>query len=90
MLPIKKTSQFKKDFKKALKQKKDIEHLKSVITKLSNQEKLDRKYYDHPLSGKLKNYRDCHIETDWVLIYQVTDDELNLVRIGTHSELFDA
>lgn len=90
MLPIKKTSQFKKDFKKALKQKKDIEHLKSVITKLSNQEKLDRKYYDHPLSEKLKNYRDCHIETDWVLIYQVTDDELNLVRIGTHSELFDA
>lgn len=90
MLPIKRTSQFKKDFKKALKQNKDIEHLKSVIIKLSNQEKLDIKYYDHDLKGKLKNFRDCHIEPDWVLIYQVTDDELILVRIGTHSELFDA
>lgn len=90
MLPIKRTSQFKKDFKKALKQNKDIEHLKSVIIKLSNQEKLDIKYYDHDLKGKLKNFRDCHIEPDWVLIYQVTDDELILVRVGTHSELFDA
>jgi mRNA interferase YafQ len=90
MLPIKRTSQFKKDFKKALKQKKDIEHLKDVIIKLSNQEKLDRKYYDHRLSGKLKNFRDCHIEPDWVLVYQVTDDELILVRVGSHSELFDA
>jgi len=90
MLPIKRTTQFKKDFKKAIKQNKDIDHLKSVIIKLSNQEKLDRRYYDHPLSGKLKNFRDCHIEPDWVLIYQVTDDELILVRVGSHSELFDA
>jgi mRNA interferase YafQ len=90
MLSIKRTSQFKKDFKRALKQKKDIEHLKDVIIKLSNQEKLDRKYYDHQLSGKLKNFRDCHIEPDWVLIYHSTDDELILVRVGSHSELFDA
>lgn len=89
MLPIKRTSQFKKDFKKALKQNKDIDHLKTVIIKLCNQEKLDIKYYDHALKGKLKNFRDCHIEPDWVLIYQITDDELILVRVGTHSELFD-
>ncbi len=88
MLPIKRTTQFKKDFKKALKQNKDIELLKSVIVKLSNQKKLDKKYSDHQLSGKLKQYRDCHIEPDWVLIYKATDKEISLVRIGSHSELF--
>jgi mRNA interferase YafQ len=90
MLLIKKTTQFKKDFKKALKQNKDIELLKSVIVQLSNREKLEAKYSDHQLSGNLKQYRDCHIEPDWVLIYKATDKELSLVRIGSHSELFKA
>lgn len=90
MLLIKRTNQFKKDFKKALKQNKDIDHLKSVITKLCNKKKLDKQYADHQLSGRLKQFRDCHIEPDWVLIYQVTDEELCLVRIGSHSELFRA
>lgn len=88
MLEIVVSSQFKKDYKKAVKQSKDINHLKDVIEKLSKKEKLDKKYFDHKLSGKLKEYRDCHIEPDWVLIYKTTEAELFLVRVGTHAELF--
>jgi len=88
MLEIVFSSQFKKDYKKAVKQSKDINHLKEVIEKLCKKEKLDQKYFDHKLSGKLKEYRDCHIEPDWVLIYKTTETELFLVRIGTHAELF--
>ncbi|MGD8306641.1 MAG: type II toxin-antitoxin system YafQ family toxin [Ignavibacteria bacterium] len=88
MLGLKRTSQFKKDFKKATKQNKNVEHLKEVIAKLSNQEPLETKYQDHPLSGDLKDFRDCHIEPDWVLIYQIKGDELKLIRVGSHSELF--
>jgi mRNA interferase YafQ len=46
------------------------------------------KYKDHPLSGKYKKYRNCHIEPDWVLIYEINDKELSLIRLGSHSELF--
>jgi mRNA interferase YafQ len=49
---------------------------------------LDKKYKDHSLSGKLHKYRDCHIEPDWILIYEITDNELNLLRLGSHAELF--
>lgn len=90
MLLLNYTSQFKKDYKKAVKQKKDIEHLKEIITKLAKKEKLEKEYSDHKLKGKLQGYRDCHIESDWVLIYEATEKEFNLIRIGTHSELFKA
>ncbi|HSL88065.1 MAG TPA: type II toxin-antitoxin system YafQ family toxin [Ignavibacteriaceae bacterium] len=88
MLEIKFSSQFRKDYKKAVKQNKDIEHLKVVIDKLSKKEKLDKRYFDHQLSGKLHGYRDCHIEPDWLLIYKSSNTELLLVRLGSHSELF--
>ena len=82
------TTQFKKDFKKIKKQQKNISKLTVVIEKLLHQEKLETKYQDHPLSGKFKNHRDCHIEPDWILIYRTTIDELILERTGSHSDLF--
>jgi len=88
MLVLKRTSQFKRDYKKALKQKHNVIEFTNVITKLSSNEILDPKYNDHPLAGLYKNYRDCHIEPDWVLIYKQTGNELILARIGSHSELF--
>jgi len=87
-LNIKYTSQFKKDYKKIQKQNKELEKLKILIKKLSNKEVLDIHYQDHPLSGKWKNYRDCHIAPDWLLIYKITDDTLFLVRTGSHADLF--
>ena len=62
--------------------------LKTVIEKLVDQQILETKYKDHQLTGNWKGHRDCHIEPDWILIYQLTDDALILERTGTHSELF--
>ena len=82
------TTQFKKDFKKIKKQQKKLSKLTDVIEKLLSHQKLKQKYKDHSLGGKLGNHRDCHIETDWILIYRVTDDVLILERTGSHSNLF--
>ncbi len=89
MLEIVQTSSFKKDFKKILKQGKDLELIKEVIIKLSVPDVLDKKYRDHLLSGNYKNKRECHITSDWLLIYEICDDELVLYRTGSHSELFN-
>ena len=89
MLTIKKTTQFKKDFKRILKQGYDIKELENVIRKLANQEKLEERYCDHQLNGEWQDFRECHIRPDWLLIYLVKSDELilTLTRTGSHSEL---
>ena len=87
---IKYTRQFKKDLKLAKKQGKDIEKLFDIIEKLANDEILEEKYRDHLLSGNFKGTRECHIEPDFLLIYEKFEDilVLSLVRIGSHSDLF--
>lgn len=87
---IKFTSQFKKDIKAAKKQGKDTGKLFAVIEKLACGEPLEQKYRDHDLSGNYKGCRECHIEPDWLLIYEITDSVLVLMlyRLGSHSELF--
>ena len=84
------TNQFKKDVKLAKKQGKDIDKLFDVIGILANGETLDEKYRDHDLSGNFRGCRECHIEPDWLLIYEVDNNVLVLVlnRVGSHSELF--
>ena len=87
---IKFTNQFKKDLKNAKKQKKDLNKLFEVVSILANGDALDVKYHDHDLSGRYKGTRECHIEPDWLLVYEIRDDVLVLMlyRLGTHSELF--
>ena len=87
---IKFTSQFKKDLKKAKKQGRDIDKLFEVINSLAQGAQLPNKYRDHQLSGNYKDCRECHIEPDWLLIYQVIDNVLvlSLIRIGSHADLF--
>jgi mRNA interferase YafQ len=82
------TNQFKKDFKRAQSQGKDVEALKDVITMLAREEKLPEKYKDHSLRGQWRLHRDCHIKSDWVLIYRIDGSSLFLERMGSHSELF--
>ena len=82
------TTQFKKDYKRIKKQNKDLNKLKAVIEVLSSGQNLDEKYRDHQLSGKWKEHRDCHIESDWILIYRLTSHSLYLERTGSHSDLF--
>ena len=87
------SSNFKKQYKKIGKQGKDLSKLKIVIDKLTNKEVLDPKYKDHNLINDkyYKNCRECHIEPDWLLVYQYEDDKLNLLLVatGSHSELFN-
>jgi mRNA interferase YafQ len=89
MLQIERSNQFKKDVKKALKRGKNPDLLKEIIELLVNRRQLPAKNRDHKLSGNYVNYRECHIEPDWLLIYFVTDEVLRLERTGTHADLFD-
>ena len=92
MLKIEYQGQFKKDYKAAVKRGLDISLLTEVITLLANEEPLPPKYRDHALtnSRNYKNVRECHIQPDWLLVYQTDHDRLilTLIRTGTHSDLF--
>ena len=87
---VKFTNQFKKDFKLAKKQNKDLNKLFDVVNILAEGDILEAKYRDHDLSAKYKGTRECHIEPDWLLVYEIQNDVLVLIlyRLGTHSELF--
>jgi len=89
MLPVRPTSQFKKDLKRASRQKRDIQKVKNVLEILMLSEPLPEVYKDHKLKGIWRDFRECHIETDWLLIYTITDFELRPTRLGTHAELFE-
>ena len=84
------SGQFKRDLKLAKKQGKNIEKLFSVVERLAQGQPLAPKYKDHPLSGDYHGCRECHIEPDWLLVYEVFDDILVLMlsRVGSHAELF--
>lgn len=82
------TGQFKKDYKRAKKQNKDIDKLRSVIELLIQRKPMPAKYRDHKLTGYSKEHRDCHIESDRLLIYRFDGDDLILERTGSHSDLF--
>jgi mRNA interferase YafQ len=67
---------------------KDMRKLRMVLLLLINEEQLSASYKDHPLKGEWNTFRDLHVETDWILIYRVAGDELELARTGTHADLF--
>ncbi len=84
------TSRFKRDLKLAKKQNKNLDKLFTVIDILANGGTLDAKYKDHELVGNYKGTRECHVEPDWILIYEIHNDVLVLMlyRLGSHAELF--
>lgn len=90
MYTISPTSQFKKDLKRAEKQGKDLNKLAIVLMALLRGKSLPQQYFDHQLTGELRGYRECHIEPDWLLMYQVKKEKkvVTLIRVGTHAELF--
>ena len=87
---VKPTTQFKKDFKLAMKRSMKIELLEEVIAMLAMGETLPDKHKDHALTGNWVGHRECHILPDWLLIYRIEDEvlALTLARPGTHSYLF--
>ncbi|WP_418538242.1 type II toxin-antitoxin system YafQ family toxin [Gemmiger sp.] len=90
MLTIKYQAAFKKDYKRIVKRGYDMRLLEKVIELLANQKPLPEKNRDHQLSGDYTGCRECHITPDWLLIYEVADEELilYLTRTGSHSDLF--
>jgi mRNA interferase YafQ len=91
MLEIIYTNKFKKDYKILKKRNKKLEKLQKVIQLLVIQDDLPLKYKDHKLIGNYDSCKECHIEPDWLLIYQVDQEnnKLYLARTGSHSDLFD-
>ncbi len=88
MRTIRYLGKFKQDFKRMEKRGNDLKKLRVLIEKLVNAEELETRYKDHPLQGEFAGARDCHISPDWVLIYAVVENELRLIRTGTHADLF--
>lgn len=84
------TSQFKKDYKLAMKRGQSIDLLDNIIRLLAKGEPLPETNRDHALSGNWAGHRECHIQSDWLLVYRVENDilVLTLARTGTHSDLF--
>ena len=82
------TNKFKKDYERAIKRNYDISLLDAVIEDLINEIPLDKKYKDHALIGNYIGCRECHIRSDWLLIYQIGNGVIAFGRTGTHSDLF--
>ena len=91
MRTVKYTNRFRRDYKREKSErhgKRLDAELLDTVTMLAKDEPLPRRYFDHPLSGEWSDHRDCHIKPDLILIYRKPDDgSLELVRLGSHSEL---
>ena len=87
---VKPTGTFRKDLKLAKKRGLPLSDLYMVMDLLATGEPLPEKNHDHPLHGDYEGYRECHINPDWLLIYE-KDTEIRIIslyRTGTHSDLF--
>ena len=91
MLKIRFTNRMKRDVKLIKKRGKDLSKLEYVLDVLSRTQTLSDKYKDHALRGEWKDFRECHIEPDWLLIYQIEENELIVYALatGSHADLFD-
>ena len=84
------STKFKKDYKIIKKRGYNISLLRKTIEILANGQELPPEYKDHALKGKFVGYRECHITSDWLLVYKIANNMLMLFlsRTGTHSDLF--
>lgn len=88
VLTIRQATKFRRDVKRLKRQNIDLSKLQSVIILLVEEEPLDEQYRDHALVGNWRGFRECHIQPDWLLIYRVEENELQLARTGSHADLF--
>jgi len=90
MLTSKRTGRFKKEFARAEKRGKDIDKLIEVMTLLINEQPLPPERCNHPLHGEWKGAFGCHIQGDWVLIYEIDPAARTVTfhRTGSHSDLY--
>jgi len=90
MLKPELSNRFKRDYGLLIRRGHDITKLDAVVLILLNQSPLELRHRDHPLKGKWRGYRGCHIADDWVLVYKVDNDRLKLMlsRTGTHVDVY--
>lgn len=90
MLEIKLSNRFKKDLRLAVKRGFNTDDLYKVVNIIASGQQLDRKYGDHLLIGNYSGFRECHVNPDYLLVYSIRNEtvELYLFRLGTHSDLF--
>jgi len=90
MFKIRATNRFEKDTVKCIKRDYDLSRLETVVFLLEKNGKLSAQYKPHTLSGNYSDCWECHIKPDWLLIWRVNEsaNEIELVRTGTHSDLF--
>lgn len=89
MRTIRRTSQFRQDYKRMIKRGKQPGEFRAVLEQIALGKHLAIRYRDHELTGQYTGTRECHIEPDWLLIYELTEFELVLIRTGTHADLFE-
>jgi len=82
------TRQFAGDVKRVKSRSKNLEKLKILIRNLTEEQQIDAIHRDHKLIGDWQGRRECHIESDWLLIYKIEIDRIVFERTGTHSDLF--
>jgi len=82
---------YRKQYRQLEKRGYDMSLIDDTVLKLASGETLSAKYLDHPLKGKKKGYRDCHIQGDWVLVYKIDKGILTLIlfETGTHSDILE-
>lgn len=83
------TRQFEKDINRIKKRGKNLEKIKIIISTLLQGLPLDPIHKDHKLIGNYLGRRECHIESDWLLIYKIEEDRIIFERTGSHSDLFE-
>ena len=89
MLNVIYSGQFKRDYRRCQKRGLNLSLLKSIVATLAIPAALAPHNKDHDLKGNYKGRRECHIQSDWLLIYEINGNDLYLDRTGTHSDLFD-
>ena len=89
MKKLQPTTQYKKDYKRVKNNSKKVEALKEVLEMLKNEQQIPEEYYPHMLQGEYKGCMECHVQGDFLLIwFDEENDIIELVRLGSHSELF--
>ncbi|NCO40886.1 MAG: type II toxin-antitoxin system mRNA interferase toxin, RelE/StbE family [Armatimonadetes bacterium CG_4_10_14_3_um_filter_66_18] len=89
MRSIRRTSQFKMDVRRLTKRGCDFAEFRQTIESLATGQPLSVRHRDHPLRGGHAGTRECHVEPDWLLVYELSVDEVILIRTGTHADLFE-
>lgn len=88
MKSLRLTTRFRRDLKRIKRRNLKHERLTTIVDALREDRTLSPRHRDHALSGEWEDCRECHIAPDWLLIYQ-TDDEVVLIRTGSHADLFE-